>query len=143
MSDPDEVRLSDAARAMRPYLTQILGPAAPAVDERLSALLGAEYAGGDVDEALEEILSDPRLAGWVTYFLEHNEPPPSWSTGMRTYMGPPFSSAMPIATVFDCPVGNDFTYYARTKGETIPPCRNHAVALSPRGTGTGAPATGT
>lgn len=70
-----EITLTDAARAIRPFLPSLAGLTAAELDERLAQLLAAADTGHDVEDQLADLLSLPQLAGWTTYFLEHGEPP--------------------------------------------------------------------
>jgi hypothetical protein len=78
-----EITVADAARAIRPFLADLAGPAATELDRRLTQLLAAYDAGEDVEDQLADVLSVQALAGWTTYFLEHGTPPRSWAEGKR------------------------------------------------------------
>jgi len=78
-----ELTLTDTARAIRPFLPELAGPAAADLDRRLAALLAAADAGDDVEGQLAAVLGGVQLAGWTTYFLEHGRPPRSWGAGRR------------------------------------------------------------
>jgi hypothetical protein len=78
-----ELTLMDAARAIRPFLPELAGPAAADLDQRLAALLAAADAGQDVEDQLAALLSEPSLAGWATDFLEHDEVPHSLADRRR------------------------------------------------------------
>jgi CHAT domain len=77
-----ELTLADTARAIRPFLPDLAGPAAADLDRQLVALLAAD-ADEDVEDQLAVVLGSLKLAGWTTYFLEHGEPPRSWGDGRR------------------------------------------------------------
>jgi hypothetical protein len=86
-----ELTLADTARAIRPFLPDLAGPAAADLDRQLAALLAATDAGEDVDEQLAAVLGSLKLAGWTTYFLEHGEPPRSWADNRRIVRGNEYS----------------------------------------------------
>jgi hypothetical protein len=86
-----ELTLTDTARAIRPFLPDLAGPAAADLDRQLAALLAATDAGEDVDEQLAAVLGSLKLAGWTTYFLEHGEPPRSWADHRRIVRGNEYS----------------------------------------------------
>jgi hypothetical protein len=86
-----ELTLADTARAIRPFLPDLAGPAAADLDRQLAALLAATDAGEVVDEQLAAVLGSLKLAGWTTYFLEHGEPPRSWADHRRIVRGNEYS----------------------------------------------------
>jgi len=72
----NELSMGDTARAIRPFLAELAGPAATDLDLRLDTLLAAEAAGRDVDDELADVLSVGLLADWTTYFFENGTAPP-------------------------------------------------------------------
>ncbi|BDH05551.1 hypothetical protein [Streptomyces seoulensis] len=135
----------EAARSIRPYLAELVGPvAAPPLDARLAdALAGMPrdpVAASEAVERLREALfADPATRSFTEALLEDS---PRFrpvyvrpSKGSRGGDGPPPSAAGDVGPIeaerFDCPQGNDYTWYREQVGSPVPECPTHSVPVEP------------
>jgi hypothetical protein len=124
----------EAARAVRPYLIELLGPAAADVDAELARLLAGEAGGEDVEQRLRAVLEAHEA---TTVFLDRVladapqfRPPRVVSAHRRRYSGLPGPSSPVPADKFGCRRG-DFVWYRPEVGVPVPPCPTHRCALEP------------
>jgi hypothetical protein len=128
----------EAARAIRPYLADLLGPegqdTAEAIDRDLAAGLVRAREGEDAEEDVAAVLADhPVTRNWAARFLELGYPPslaPLSERAIGTGYAPPPGSGVVSAARFSCPEG-DYVWFQRTVGTTPPACPTHSVALVP------------
>jgi hypothetical protein len=133
-----DTTLLDAARAIRPYLDELLGDAAAAdeLDRSLAELLAAAGAGAAVDEPIERCLRErPATLEWTAFYLKHQVPlqvaslgPHRNSTFGGGYSGLPGPGEPVRAERYSCP-GGDYLFYRRDVGQPIPTCPTHGLAL--------------
>ena len=125
----DDTVILDAARAIRPYLADLVGlEEAESVDAELAELLAQAVAGRNVDDAILGALSaDAVLRDWTAAFLQTRRPPVA-DRGVRSYE--PLAGAAPPThpTVFACPYG-DYVWYERSPRALIPACPTHRCVL--------------
>jgi hypothetical protein len=126
----EDSRIIDAARAVRPHLSELLGPdRAAAVDADLAHLLNASPPLGDIERLILEALArHPATHGWAATFLEHGTPPDLSRVAEKGYQAPPGTGSTTTIPRFACPQG-DYVWYRRSVGEPIPACPSHRVAL--------------
>jgi hypothetical protein len=124
----------EAARSIRPELTQLLGPEeAEKVDRELVELL-AEANAGRIDDSDKRVLCllgqhDSTLE-WVSEYLRARSPKGDEKVqGTRGYAALP-GEMTPIARVqYRCPQ-NDYVWRRRTVGAAIPVCPTHQAKLA-------------
>jgi hypothetical protein len=125
-SDP---LLAEAARAARPYLSELVGEDAARIDGELAGLLESAQAGADVTAALSARLDRPEaLRDWVAAFLELGRPPQISSPVLRGYSALPGMAQPALTRRFVCPFG-DYVWYASGLGRTPPACPTHGLRL--------------
>jgi hypothetical protein len=125
----------EAARSVRPYLVELLGPAGGAeVDAELARLLARAPGGEDVEGRLRAVLEAHEA---TSVFLERVledapqfRPPRVVSAHRRRYSGLPGPSSPVPADKFRCPHG-DFVWYRPEVGVPVEPCPTHQCALEP------------
>jgi hypothetical protein len=130
-----EVTIIDAAKAIRPYLSDLLSAGADRVDGRLAELL-SPGAPADKEQSIRDLLgSEPETRDWTAAFLELAEPPEVHayrergvaSERMPGVLGP----VEPIrAKRFECP-HRDMLFYRRYVGQPVPLCVTHKCSLNP------------
>jgi hypothetical protein len=132
-NDVEDEDVQQAARAIRPYLGELLesDTLAAALDERLAELLAGAAAGQSVKAGLLSVLSEYEATRtWTREFMKQKVPP-------QTYRGlrPPGdvlqslnNVTSPAAQRWSCPFG-DYDWYPSTKGERPPECPTHAAPL--------------
>jgi hypothetical protein len=113
----------DGARSIRPFLQELLGDDAVQVDGQLAELLAQAKAGQQVHEQILELLkSYPDTYNWIAEFLSEKQV----SKGFEKLAG---QSQAISAQKYICPEGDDYTWYRRVIGTTIPICPTHGVLL--------------
>jgi len=117
----------EAARAIRPYLSELLtAEEAKVIDERLAQLL-AQKDQEKIDNLILDILcSQEPTRQWVDQFLELKLPPE-----IEKLYQPPLSPNPSVVSgliKYACPNG-DYVWYQRQIGEPIPNCPTHNVTL--------------
>ena len=118
----DEVIL-EAARSIRPYLGDLLGPAAVTVDVELAELLAAAATSPVDDRILRRLRANRATLNWTAAFLELGLPPDAAPPPER-YAGLLGRGEAVPATRFTCPVG-DFSWYRRLASQLPPKCPTH------------------
>ena len=121
----DELR--EVARAVRPYLSELVGGDARALDDRLAGLLADP---GDVDEHIDAVLrSNTRLLAFAQQMLTDDRlrPPPAQLAAERD-IGTGGEGEPVDAERFSCPNG-DYTWYRISVVFAVPDCPTHRVAL--------------
>jgi hypothetical protein len=116
----------DAARTIRPLLPTLVDPEiAQLIDQQLAATLNQSTTDGRTSaKAIRDILQGyPATQAWLTKFLK-TEPT---QRSFQSLQGDP---ALPPATKYVCPIGNDYTQY-REANEEICLCKTHLVPLVP------------
>ncbi|MEU6814602.1 hypothetical protein [Streptomyces sp. NPDC046860] len=141
--------MAEAARAVRPYLAELVGPvAAPPLDDLLAdALAGVPAepdAGSEAVARLRETLHADAATWAFTEAVLEDAPlfRPVYvrpAKGSRGGDGPPPSAAGDVGPVeadrFDCPQGNDYTWYRDQVGSRVPDCPTHGVPVETRDAG--------
>ncbi|MCZ4587711.1 hypothetical protein O4328_29155 [Rhodococcus opacus] len=124
----------EAARSVRPYLVELVGPAvALAVDAELSELLTCTTGDEDIEHRLREVL-DAREG--TSVFLERvldDLPvfrPPRVVAAETTRFGGLPGQPLPVpADKFRCPQG-DYVWYRPEVGVPVPQCPTHGSPLA-------------
>lgn len=134
--DDDEQGTLAAARAIRPFLPDLIGPDSGRVDGRLAALLAAARRGENVTMPVRSVLEeheatadflDAVLADAPRYL-----PPDLWpeNLSVRDYQGLPSPSPGPVDfEVYVCEKG-DYTFYQLAADDKPPLCPTHGTELS-------------
>lgn len=135
MAEMDELGILQAARALRPYLPQLVGPDSEALDARLAERLAATSRGENVTDALWPLLSEREetltFAAWVILDAPHYRPPDLQPDhpGERSGLQPLPGDIGPVhADRYVCPNG-DYVWYRRVIGTPIPACPTHGPVL--------------
>ncbi|GAA3796991.1 hypothetical protein GCM10023083_35390 [Streptomyces phyllanthi] len=133
--DPNPAGILDAARAIRPYLPNLLAfspGSAARLDDELAQLL-EKSAEPDTADRLRRVLeSNPVTEVWVSQFLEFDVPPDFIAPGTRgsATSGPAGDGEIVRpGPKFVCPVGGDVVWWRRHVGQDIPRCTTHGVTL--------------
>ena len=116
----------EAARTLRPNLTQLLGSeAAQAVDFQLAQRLNQTDLDENtqVDHLLEILTSHTETQTWWYDFLENN------TAIQKSYSGLAGDPALQSTTKYVCP-HHDYTWY-REDNSPIPLCPTHLIDLIP------------
>ncbi|MFB4285512.1 hypothetical protein ACBJ59_60370 [Nonomuraea sp. MTCD27] len=126
--------LLEAARTVRPYLPDLIGDAAPQVDQEICRLLDAARAGADVAFELNATLSQTMaLHLWKEEVLadELHRPPELQSRTVRRSAGRPSpGDGEDIdATKYVCPVERDYIWWRQSPGDQVKLCPDHEVPL--------------
>jgi hypothetical protein len=130
----DEQGIVGAARAVRPYLPELVGPAAAELDGKVARLLNGGPEGVPDPVALPHLL-DATAATHV--FLQavladapHYRPPAvQLDTRRAGYQEPP-GELNPVLHlgIYVCPPG-DLTWYRLSSAASVPPCPTHGPGL--------------
>jgi hypothetical protein len=123
----EEEDVRQAARAMRPYLNELLtnDEAALELDRRLAELLAEGQAGRSVKADLLIALSGQEATRkWTREFLKDKTPPQVY----RTWRRPPGDPGRVPAQRWVCPQG-DYDWYSSSAGEQPPACPTHHLDL--------------
>src|SRR5690348_13934099 len=110
-----ERTILEAAKAIRPYLPQLLGAEAGAFDRHLAGLLARNRDGEDVEGLLAAHLRKQRAThNWTAAFLEHGRPPElvAVTTERGGFSDLPGHGEPSRAGKFACPSG-DYVWYRR------------------------------
>lgn len=127
MPSPEEIL--EAARSIRPFLSQLLDPQdAQSVDSQVAALLARAKAGETVDLQLADVLAErDATRQWMREFLESDRE--SLLRAEKSYQPLPGNpSPIPGLVKYVCPEG-DFVWYLSREGEEIPKCPTHDIPL--------------
>jgi hypothetical protein len=118
----------DAARSIRPYLSQLLPAAqAEAIDQQLADLLAQANTRQSVDNLILELLAEQdSTREWLSEFLQDKQQPEH----LRNWSPLPGQGSIVNAAKFVCPQG-DYTWYRPRVGIEPPPCPTHNVSLNP------------
>jgi hypothetical protein len=133
----------EAARAIRPYLPSLVGPAAAAgVDQQIARLLALTHRDEDVVAALRSLLERHEVTGdFLTEVLAdaplyrppHVQPGYMRPTERGTNAIQPLPGdvgLIPGISKYVCPYG-DYTWYRPSVGVPVQTCPTHAVNLVP------------
>jgi hypothetical protein len=123
----EEEDVRQAARAIRPYLQELLknDQAASELDRRLAELLAEAQAGHSVKTDLLIALSDQQATReWTREFLKDKLPPQAY----RSWRRPPGDPGQVPAQRWVCPQG-DYDWYPSFTGEQPPACPTHQLDL--------------
>jgi len=132
----DDNGVASAARAIRPYLEQILGERAADTDKALAALLKQTRR---ITEELHSMLdADPATADFLAVVLADAplyRPPDLQNDGgsrggpfPEVWQGLPGDPGQIGADAYVCPHG-DYTWYRRSIGVAVPQCPTHGTPL--------------
>ena len=123
MYDSDDIL--NGARAIRPYLTELLGGNSSMVEQDLVSLLSQAQEGRKVDNVILDLLARHEATReWIAKFLEHKRPPDI----VKLYSPPPGDITAIPPDKYACPQG-DYIWYRRSVASTIPVCPTHFVKL--------------
>jgi hypothetical protein len=131
----DTDRILEAGRAIRPYLSELIGTSAEAqrkvrsLDTALAdALLMDDQQAGTA--RVETLLTEHQAtASWLLDFAMHGRPP-DLATRSDTYLPLAGYGTVIGAPRFRCP-HNDYVWFRRSAVRRIPICPTHGVQLVP------------
>lgn len=118
----------DAARSIRPYLSELVGePAATTLDQRLADLLTQPDADLPIDNRILELLAaQDATRDWLAGFLQDKQQPDA----LRTWKPLPGNLSLVSAPKFVCPEG-DYVWHRPRVGVEPPLCPTHQIPLKP------------
>lgn len=128
-----EMTLQRAARAIRPYLKELVGEQeAEVLDRRLAELLCSERGSEQAIEAEigRLLMRHPETNRWSAVFIERRCPPNLHRLGERSFNALLGEGQLVTFNLYACP-HNDFEWYQRAVGVDIPRCPTHDCALEP------------
>jgi hypothetical protein len=133
----DDEGVLEAARAIRPYLPDLVGPVADQLDRRIAELLAAAAQGENVAAAVRSLLVSQEATGGFVVEVLADAPsyrPPYLQPGYLRSRGlqPLAGDVGPVLHVgkFACPHG-DYVWYRPAVSIPIPPCPSHGPGLTP------------
>jgi hypothetical protein len=131
--DGDDDGVMEAARAVRPYLSALLGPdEAAVVDRELAGVLSDESGKTIRAERTQAILETrPDTAWFLRRVLEDGplyRPPYEQPVVTRGIIQPAGDPGLVVADRFACPRG-DYVWYRPDVGTPVPECPDHHIAL--------------
>jgi hypothetical protein len=125
----------EAGRAIRPYLVELVGPAAGDFDERIAHLLNSGGPSNELATALRDLLNGHEATSAfleaVLFDAPQYRPPAVQSDYVRSrgYQGPPGEVGVVLhAGKYVCPYG-DFVWYRPSVGTDIEECPTHGPGL--------------
>ena len=132
--DRDDEGVIEAARAIRPYLNDLVGPAdAALVDRRIvsefAAGVGQVGAAGRLRAVLEEYEDTAWFLRRVLGDKPHYRPPYFQPVHQRSITRPSGDPGYVAADRYACPRG-DYVWYRPDVGTPIPECPNHHIKLT-------------
>lgn len=124
-----------AARGVRGYLTELVGPDAETLDAELANILNGGERNDESAAQLRSLLSErPETRMFldvvlddVPYFRPHTI---KGLDPVRGFDPLPGDHSPPSAMRFRCPVGDDFDWWSPGVGAPVPKCGTHDVALT-------------
>jgi hypothetical protein len=124
MYDSDDIL--DAARSIRPYLSELPGITdAEAIDQQLAELLAQDGSERSPDnEILALLASQEVMREWTLRFLQDKQQPEH----LRNFSPLPGQPSIVSAAKFVCPMG-DYVWYRPRVGVEPPRCPTHHVEL--------------
>ena len=112
----------EGTRLIRAYLPELLGDQAQAVDQDIAALLAQMQQGESADEPLLELLKQHEAtSAWMGEYL-------SSRPVTKGFEQLPGRSGAIAARKFVCPY-NDYVWYQRSAGQTVPRCPTHGALI--------------
>ena len=126
----------EAARAVRPYLPDLVGPEAERLDDRVAELLSDFNGREEVIAALRLVLDSHEgtssFLDWVLADAPHYRPPsvqPDYLRDSESF-SPLAGAVTPIlhSGKYRCPKG-DYVWYRPAVGAAVPACPTHGSAL--------------
>jgi hypothetical protein len=135
--DPDDEGVLEAARAIRPYLADLVDSpdAAGELDRQLAEELGRVSDPSASARRLRILLEQHEDTAWFLDKVLADAPdhrPPYHQPGYRTRgIASPLGEAMPIAAArYYCPVRGDYVWYRPDVGTPVPRCPTDDVLLT-------------
>jgi hypothetical protein len=132
LADRDDEGVLEAARAIRPYLADLVGPTvADRLDRRIADLLtGAEEQA--IPAALLSLLEEQQDTAWFLGRVLDDRPryrPPYVQGGPARDIASPAGDLGGIeADRYACPLG-DYVWYRPDVGTEVPACPDHRIPL--------------
>lgn len=124
----DSADILEAARSIRPYLSELIGtPTADMLDQQLAELLAQATIGQSVDNLILELLaSQETTREWLALFLQDKQQPEH----LRNFSPLPGQRSIVNAAKFVCPQG-DYIWSRPRVGIEPPLCPTHHLPLEP------------
>lgn len=118
--------LLEAAKSIRPFLSQLLDHSAQEVDSQLATLIARNHAGESVDDAITNLLvAHAKTRHWMKEFLQKSS-----TRNAQSFESLPGLPSEISAPKYICPVGDDFIWYRLDVSDSIPYCPTHQVQLT-------------
>ena len=135
--DPEDEGVLEAARAIRPYLTDLVDSpdAAAELDRQLADELGQVSDPPTSARRLRILLEQHEDTAWFLDKVLADAPdyrPPYHQPGYHTRgIASPPGDAMPIAAAqYNCPVCGNYVWYRPDVGTPVPRCQTDDVLLT-------------
>jgi hypothetical protein len=129
--DRDDDGVLEAARAIRPYLSDLVGPAkAGALDRRIADhLAGPAVSVAELRSLLEEQEDTAWFLSRVLSDRPRYRPPYHQPAATRGIVSPAGDPALIEADRYSCPRG-DYVWYRPEVGSPVPDCPTHGLSLT-------------
>jgi hypothetical protein len=131
--DSDDDGVLEAARAIRPYLGDLVAPPlASAIDDRIASEFNSTASPAEIVGRLRALLEEHEDTAWfLTRVLADSSlrrPPYLQRTRYRGITSPPGDPFLVAADRLVCPRG-DYVWYRPEIGAPVPACPTHQLAL--------------
>jgi len=132
----DEYGILATAKAIRPYLADLTGPGASALDEAIADALNGRAGQADMTARVQSLLEARETTKWfmreVLRDAPHYRPPYHQPRHQSQSRGIPMIPAEPDpiwhAGAHQCPQG-DYIWYRPAIGTPVPDCPTHNTSL--------------
>jgi hypothetical protein len=124
--------LLEVARAIRPYLSTLVGDEAPEYDREITELLSEAASGAGVDSRIVDLLSrSSATRNWAAQVLEDelHRPPELQPVNERAFEPLPGQGRPVGAQKYVCPVDGNFVWWRRSVAIPVRECPDHQVPL--------------
>jgi hypothetical protein len=131
--DSDDDGVLEAARAIRPYLDDLVGPGpAKVIDGRIAGELTGGAGRADTARALRALLEEQEDTAWflsrVLADRPGYRPPYQQPASRRGIVSPAGDPGLVTADRYACPRG-DYVWYRPEVGFPVPRCPTHRLPL--------------
>jgi hypothetical protein len=116
----------EAASAIRPYLSTLLGADATTIDDQVASLIARGQSGEGIENLLLDLLvENDATRVWIEAFLRERRPPDAYRT-YNPLLGKLSSVNIPK---YACPY-RDYIWFRRSVELPVPQCPTHGLTLT-------------